>query len=176
MSIGVVSGLGRTIRRKGMRPIYKAIQTDVAISPGNSGGPLVDAGGQVLGVNQCVDSRGAGISFAIPAETVRAISAELRANGRVERAALGVTVVRRTAAFDGRVAPGLAVTRVRDADAAGDLAEDDIIVAVGDAPVTEAGDLFALLTGDRVGRPTDVTVIRDGRQVTVVSHPGRLSD
>jgi serine protease Do len=174
VSIGVVSGVGRTIRRKGMRPIYQAIQTDVAISPGNSGGPLVDTRGHVLGVNQCVDARGAGISFAIPAATARAIALELEESGRVERATLGVTVVRRTASVEDKVRAGLAVTRIGDEASAGGLELDDLLIEVDGQPVSDAGDLFALMTKDRIGQTMEVTVVRNGKAVSVIVQPGRL--
>ena len=87
---GVVSGVARSIPQAGGRPIERAIQTDAAINPGNSGGPLVDTSGLVLGVNQCRDVRGEGIGFAIPADTARWVAAEIVAEGKVERAAIGV--------------------------------------------------------------------------------------
>jgi len=172
-SLGVVSGLARTVPQKRRRPIFHAIQTDVAINPGNSGGPLVDARGEVLGVNQCIDARAASIGFAIPASTVRFVVDELKAFGKVERAALGVTVVRRPAVLDGGPLVGLAVTRVGE-QAARELEVDDLILAVDGHPVSDTGDLYAVLTKELIDRPTNVEVLRDGARCQLSVRPARL--
>jgi S1-C subfamily serine protease len=175
IALGVVSGVARTVpQQRGRRPIFKAIQTDVAINPGNSGGPLLDAAGEVLGVNQCIDTRASGIGFAIPAATVRSVVGELKTFGSVERAALGVTVVRRTAETGGQPVAGLAVTRVADTAGARSLAVGDVIVGVDGHRVSDTGDLYAVLTRDLVDRPTDVEVVRDGTRRTVSVRPTRL--
>src|SRR5512133_279341 len=80
-SIGVLSGLARTIPQEVGRPIFRAIQTDCAINPGNSGGPLIDARGLVLGANNCADARAANIGFAVPAETIETVVTELKRSG-----------------------------------------------------------------------------------------------
>jgi serine protease Do len=179
VSLGVVSGVSRRIiQENSERPLENAIQTDAAINPGNSGGPLMDVSGRVLGVNKSVDSRGTGIGFAVPAETVRWVVPEIQANGRVERAALGATVVRHTVTVNGGQLTGLAVTRLAASAAAGSaeggLAVDDVILKVAGEPVDEASDLYRILTKDRIGKPTAVQVVRNGTVTDLTITPTRL--
>ncbi len=176
VSMGVVSGIARTIRQgDGSRPIDQAIQTDAAVNPGNSGGPLVDVTGRVIGVNQSIDARGQSIGFAVPADVLRWISGELIANGTVVRATLGVTVVKQSVTVDGASRVGLNVLKVADgAGDAGGLAVNDVIVQVGGAPVDEPGDLYRVLTKEAIGKKLALQVVRDGKLEPITVVPTKL--
>jgi S1-C subfamily serine protease len=174
VAIGVVSGVARTLDQEGYRPIDRAIQTDVAINPGNSGGPLVDVRGDVIGVNKSVDTRGQGIGFAIPADTTCWVIEQLKAEGTVVRAALGVTVVPKTVEVDGGPRVGLEVIRVGPAGSQNGLAEGDVLLAVEGQAVDEAGDLHLILTKDLIDRPTDLEILRGGTVQHLTVHPSRL--
>jgi S1-C subfamily serine protease len=165
-SFGLVSGLARTIPQQNSRPIERAIQTDAAINPGNSGGPLVDIAGDVLGVNKCVDNRGAGLGFAIPADTVARISAELITDGVITRASLGVTIANRAVELDGHEVMRLVVTRVRR-ETDGGLAVGDVILAIEGEVCDERDDLYNHLTKERIGKPLALDVLRDGTVTTL---------
>jgi S1-C subfamily serine protease len=171
VALGVVSGVARTIEQEASRPIYHALQTDCAINPGNSGGPLIDARGEVIGVSNCLDSRAMGIGFAIPVETVRAVTAELIAVGKVVRASLGVSVIKRAMALRGRTVQGMEVLRVAR-EARGGLEPGDLIVRIEGRAVREPNDIHTLLTRDRIGKPIRVDVLRDGhrRRLSVRPH------
>jgi len=173
VTIGVVSGLARTASAGPGRPHYDLLQTDCDIHEGNSGGPLVDMYGRVIGVTTLLDSESPYIGLAIPSETVAAIVPQLVANGRVERATLGVSVAKRTTSAGGLEASGLEVVRLlRQRGQA--LKAGDIIVSVAGRPVPDPPALFALLGGDRVGRATPVEVVRGGRRLSVTVTPWRL--
>jgi S1-C subfamily serine protease len=173
VTIGVVSGLARTASAGPGRPHYDLLQTDCDIHEGNSGGPLVDMRGRVIGITTLLDSESPYIGLAIPAETVRAIVPQLLGAGRVERATLGVSVAKRNVVSGGREVAGLEVVRLlRQRGQA--LKAGDIIVSVARQPVPDPPTLFALLGGDRIGRPTPVDVLRAGRRVSVTVTPWRL--
>jgi len=173
VTIGVVSGLARTASAGPGRPHYDLLQTDCDIHEGNSGGPLVDMRGRVIGITTLLDSESPYIGLAIPAETVRAIVPQLLGAGRVERATLGVSVARRSVIAGGRELAGLEVVRLlRQRGQA--LKAGDIIVSVAGQPVPDPPALFALLGGDRIGRSTPVEVLRGGRRVSVTVTPWRL--
>lgn len=174
VSLGVVSGLARTIPQAGTRAIERALQTDAAINPGNSGGPLVDARGEVLGVNQCSDVRGAGLAFAIPADTTRHVVAELLAEGEVRRAALGIGVSLKQVSLDGVPVARLAVTRTKpEGPAHGHLEPGDVILTINGEVVDERADLFDHLGGDTIGRPVAIEVLRADARTTVEVTPTR---
>jgi S1-C subfamily serine protease len=171
VTAGVVSALGRSLRARTVRLIENLIQTDAALNPGNSGGPLaLAATGEVVGVNTAVILGGQGIAFAVPSATAsRVISALLRF-GRVRRSFLGVAgqdtaLPRRVVRAHGLPHDrGLAVTGVTTgspADRAG-LAEGDVIVSLDGRPVAGADDLHRLLTEDLIDRATDLRVLRRG--------------
>jgi S1-C subfamily serine protease len=165
-SFGMVSGVARTIPQENSRPIERAIQTDAAINPGNSGGPLVDMSGEVLGVNKCVDSRGAGLGFAIPADTVARITADLVRDGHVTRASVGVTVVNRPVPLDGQEVMRLVVTKVR-APVEGGFEVGDVILTIGGEVCDERDDLYNHLTKDAIGKPVSFDVLRAGQAASV---------
>lgn len=160
VTVGVVSGLGRLLEQPGLPMLHHLIQTDAAINAGNSGGPLVNRAGQVIGINTAVIASAHGIGFAIPSATVRSVLLELMAGRRIVRPTLdlvGVSVTPQVAfANDLGVARGVLVRSVEDggaADAAG-LRAGDVITAVGDQPVKDLHDFHAALwrraPGDRV--------------------------
>jgi S1-C subfamily serine protease len=173
VTIGVVSGLARTASAGPGRPHYDLLQTDCDIHEGNSGGPLVDMHGRVIGITTLLDTESPYIGLAIPAETVRVIVPQLLGAGRVERATLGISVARRTVTAGGREITGLEVVRLlRQRGQA--LKAGDVIVSVARQPVPDPPALFAMLGGDRIGRPTPVEVLRAGRRVSVTITPWRL--
>jgi len=173
VTIGVVSGLARTASAGPGRPHYDLLQTDCDIHEGNSGGPLVDVRGRVIGITTLLDTESPYIGLAIPAETVRAIVPQLLGAGRVERATLGISVAKRSVTAGGREMIGLEVVRLlRQRGQV--LKAGDVIVSVARQPVPDPPALFALLGGDRIGRPTPVDVVRAGRRVSVTVTPWRL--
>jgi S1-C subfamily serine protease len=177
VSAGVVSALGRSLRSTTGRLIDNIIQTDVALNPGNSGGPLVDSRGRVVGINSAVFAMAQGISFAVPIDTASWVVPQLFARGRVSRAYLGFGGQSRP--FDRRLARvlGLANTRAVEivslepaTPAAGaGLQAGDLVVAIGDRPVETVDDVHRLLVAWPIGAPLTVTVVRglDRRDITV---------
>ena len=172
-SIGVVSGIARTIPQEVGRPIFRAIQTDCAINPGNSGGPLIDARGLVLGANNCCDARAANIGFAVPAETIEAVVAELKKSGRVVRATLDVTVKRAVVPVEGKNLEGLQVVKAPKGSG-GRFRPGDVILRIGGTRVRQPHDIFSLLTKECIGRPTAIEVIRGGERRQLTVHPREL--
>jgi S1-C subfamily serine protease len=167
---GIVSALGRTMRSQNGRPIDAVIQTDAALNPGNSGGPLVDSRGEVVGINTAIISGAQGICFAVPVATAQLVIPQLIAGGRVRRGWIGVAgqsiqLSRRRMQLSHLTAPGAVliteVTPGSPADDAG-LRARDIIVGFADSVVTRIDDLQRLLTHERIDKATTITVLRDG--------------
>jgi S1-C subfamily serine protease len=169
VTAGVVSALGRTLRAKSGRLIDDVLQTDAALNPGNSGGPLVTSRGQVIGVNTAVILPAQGICFAIAINTAKYVAGRLIKDGRVKRSRIGVSVQtvalpRRLAARDDLgIEGGVLVVGIEPGGPAdrGGLFEGDVIVAFGGEPVAGIDDLHRLLTEERVGVWTTVKVLRD---------------
>jgi len=169
VTAGVVSALGRSLRSRSGRLMDDIIQTDAALNPGNSGGPLVDSGGRVVGVNTAVILPAQGLCFAIPIRTVQWVAGKLIQSGRIRRGHLGiggqnVTVPRRVARLQGL--PGTTAVLVltiepgSPAERAGVRARD-IIVSFDSRPVSGVDDLHRLLTEDRIGATVPMVVVRD---------------
>jgi S1-C subfamily serine protease len=192
LTVGVVSATGRTIDAPDGFPIDDAVQTDAAINPGNSGGPLLDATGRVIGVNAQTEGDTTGIAYAIPVDTVRRVVTELRRDGRVERAYLGVETVALepdlARVLGLRVRTGLVVSDVTSgspADGAGVRAADslergvprggDVLLAIDGARLAETPDLTGELERLRPGEEVELTLIRDGRRTTLDVELGRRS-
>jgi S1-C subfamily serine protease len=178
VTAGVVSALGRSLRARTVRLIENLIQTDAALNPGNSGGPLVTSRGDVVGVNTAVILGGQGIAFAVPSATAtRVISALLRF-GRVRRSWLGVAgqdtaIARRVVRAYGLGSErGLGVTTVSDNSPAAraGILPGDVIVDFDGTPVAGADDLHRLLTEDRIDRTVLLRLLRagDDRRLEVV--------
>jgi S1-C subfamily serine protease len=158
LTAGVVSATDREIDAPNGAPIDGAVQTDAAINSGNSGGPLLDESGAVIGVNS--QSRGDGLSFAVPVDTVKKVVTDLRRHGRVRRAYLGVSTT--DARRGARVAQ---VTPRGPADDAG-VRDGDVIVELGGRAVHSPNDLARAIARRSPGDAVEVVVERGGRRVT----------
>ena len=170
VTAGVVSALGRSMRSESGRLIEGVVQTDAALNPGNSGGPLVSSRGDVVGVNTAIISGAQGICFAIPSRTAEFIASRLMRDGRVRRAYVGVAgqtvhLTRRQADRFHLAAPGaVLVTSVEEgspANRAG-IAPRDLIVSIGGVPVTTVDDLHRRLSEDAINVSLDVVLFRSG--------------
>ena len=168
VTAGVVSALGRTMRAQSGRLIDSVIQTDAALNPGNSGGPLVNARGEVVGVNTAVILPAQGICFAIAINTAKFVAARLIRDGRIVRSYIGVAgqsapLHRRVVRFyELPVESGvlvLGVEKESPAESAG-LHEGDVVVAYGKTPVSSVDDLHRILTEEQIGKASELTVIR----------------
>ncbi len=180
---GVVSALGRSLRAKDGRIIENVIQTDAALNPGNSGGPLVDTHSRVVGVNTAIIQGAQGISFAIPAATARMVASALIRDGRVRRALLGIsgsaTPIGQTLAR----ALGLGASsgvRVLEVTVGGPAARagvraGDILVSLDGARLASLTDLQRALGADRIGRDTLLTLIRRGERRTMSVTPAEAA-
>jgi S1-C subfamily serine protease len=173
VTAGVVSALGRSLRAASGRLIDDVIQTDAALNPGSSGGPLVTASGEVVGVNTAVIRPAQGLCFAIAANTATLVAARLIRDGRVRRGYVGVagqtvSLPRRLVrAHDLLRESAVLVATVEGgspAERAG-LREGDLIVAFDGQPVAGVDDLHRLLTEARVGMPTALTVFRGAERL-----------
>ncbi|MER8632589.1 trypsin-like peptidase domain-containing protein [Mesorhizobium opportunistum] len=165
---GVVSALGRSMRASTGRLIDDVIQTDAALNPGNSGGPLVSSAGEVIGVNTAMIHGAQGIAFAVASNTARFVISEIIRFGRVRRAFIGISAdtvnLPRRAALLSQVSSKTAV-RLRSIEKDGPAAkaglkEGDIIAAIDGRPVTGVDDLVRMLDAERIGRETLCTVVR----------------
>src|SRR5271155_2131908 len=168
VTAGVVSALGRSLRSYSGRLIDDVIQTDAALNPGNSGGPLVDSAGRVVGVNTATILPAQGICFAIGMNTAKFVASRLLRDGRIRRSYIGVSaqtvpVHRRVVRFyDLPKETGVVVLSVEEkspARSAG-VREGDVIVALEGHPVAGVDDLHRVLTDVRVGVSCSLTVLR----------------
>ena len=168
VTAGVVSALGRSLRSYSGRLIDDVIQTDAALNPGNSGGPLVDSSGRVIGVNTATILPAQGICFAIGINTAKFVASRLLRDGRIRRSYVGISgqtvpVHRRVVRFyDLPKETGALVLSVEDESPAKrtGLREGDVIVALDGQPVAGVDDLHRLLTEVRVGVSCLLTVLR----------------
>ena len=168
VTAGVVSGLGRSLRGASGRLIDNVIQTDAALNPGNSGGPLVNARGEVIGVNTAIIRPAQGLCFAIASNTARWVAGWLIKDGRVRRSYIGVAgqdvpLLRKVARFH-RLAleTGVLVAGLEPDSPAirAGLAEGDIVVALDGVPTPAVAALHRFLTADRIGERAIVTFLR----------------
>ena len=175
VTAGVVSALGRTLRARSGRLIDQVIQTDAALNPGNSGGPLVTSAGQVVGVNTAIIAGGQGLSFAVPISTVMSVLPALLRDGRVRRGYLGVAgqdvpLLRRVTRFH-KLAQSTGVFVIsleKDGPAAAaGIREGDVIVSLDTSVVSSVDDLHRLLIENRIGTHVVLGVLRDQQRIDV---------
>ena len=175
VTAGVVSALGRTLRASTGRLIDDVIQTDAALNPGNSGGPLVNARGEVIGVNTAIIPGAQGICFATASDSAQWVLGQLLAHGRVKRGWLGVAganapLARRIARHHGiENASGVRVRSIErgsPASAAG-IESGDLIVSFDSEIITGVDRLQQTLNAERIGRSCEVVVLRHTRKVVL---------
>ncbi|HEY1725856.1 MAG TPA: trypsin-like peptidase domain-containing protein [Steroidobacteraceae bacterium] len=175
VTAGVVSALGRSLRAASGRLIEDVIQTDAALNPGNSGGPLMDSGARVIGMNTAIIAGAQGICFAIGIDTVQRVALELLRHGRVRRASIGIggqTVLvpqRIRRHFDLPQAAAVRVLNVIEASAAAqaEIESGDLLVRFDGQWIGGVDDLHRLLIDSRIGASTPVELVRRGRRITV---------
>jgi S1-C subfamily serine protease len=179
VTAGVVSATGRSFRSSTGRLIDNLIQTDAALNPGNSGGPLVDSRGRVIGVNTAVIMGTQGLCFAIPANTAKYVAARLIKDGKIVRSYIGVAgqnvplhrkLVRH---YDLVQQTGVLVAGVEPASPASraGLEEGDVIIRFDDKPVETIDDLHRLLAGETIGQDQKLTVFRRTERLELTVRP-----
>jgi len=176
---GVVSALGRSLRSQSGRLIDNVIQTDAALNPGNSGGPLVTSGGEVVGVNTAIIMPAQGICFAIAMSTAKFVAGLLIKEGRIRRSYVGlagqnVPIHRRVVRFHNlSYEQGVLVISLdKDSPATNSgLREGDIIVGFDDTPIRSVDDLHRLLTEKQIGIRSRLTVIRHTEKLSFTIVP-----
>jgi S1-C subfamily serine protease len=178
VTAGVVSALGRSLRARSGRLIDDVIQTDAALNPGNSGGPLVAASGQVVGIATAVISGAQGLCFAVSSNTAVFVVGEFIGHGRVRRAHLGIAaetvpIPRRVAVATGMGATGVRIGEVLRGGPAdvGGLRTGDVIVSLDDESVAGTDDLMRLLDIGRIDRSLVVRVLRAGQIMEICVAP-----
>src|SRR6202158_5036409 len=179
VTAGVISALGRSLRSYSGRLIEDVIQTDAALNPGNSGGPLADSHGQVIGVNTATILPAQGICFAIGINTAKFVASRLLRDGRIRRSYIGVSaqtvpIHRRVVRFYSLAREtGVVVVGIEDQSPArkAGLREGDMIVALDDKPVAGVDDLHRLLTDAQVGVRCALTVIRHTERLILPIFP-----
>jgi S1-C subfamily serine protease len=179
VSAGVVSALGRNMRAQDGRLMENIIQSDVALNPGNSGGPLVDTRARVIGVNTAMIFGAQGISFAVPIDTAKWVVGQIMTQGRVRRSWLGIVAQNRR--IDPRVKrhldllqeSGVEVMSVEPSGpaAAAGVRDGDIVLALDGRPVQSVDDVHRTLTQWPVGKPLPVAALRRLDRLDVVALP-----
>jgi S1-C subfamily serine protease len=183
VTAGVVSALGRSLRARSGRLMDDIMQTDAALNPGNSGGPLVTTRGEVIGINTAMILPAQGLCFAIASNTARFVAARLIRDGRIRRSYIGVAgqnvpIPRALArANQLAVSSGVQVVSVEanSPAATAGVMEGDIVLAFAGQPTSGIDDLHRLLTDDRITVSSELIVLRRGgrRQLTVVPAESR---
>lgn len=179
VTAGVVSALGRSLRTRSGRLVDDVIQTDAALNPGNSGGPLVASNGDVVGINTAMIQSAQGICFAIGINTAKFVLDHLMREGRVRRSVIGVAgqtvpIPRKLSRHHGLLADsGVFVTALTEKSpaGAGGVRDGDIVVGFAGRPISGIDDLHRLLTHERVGQETPLRVLRGGRLLDLTLTP-----
>ena len=179
VTAGVVSALGRSIRSVSGRTIEDVIQTDAALNPGNSGGPLVSSAAEVIGINTAIISGAQGICFAVASNTAQFVLSEIIRHGYVRRAYIGVSgqtvpVPRRhavVAGVDNKMGALLAQIEPDGPAAKAGLLPGDVVIKLDGVDVNGVDDLIRILDRDRIGRTLAMDVLRMGRLRAIDIHP-----
>lgn len=173
VTTGVISALGRSLRSYSGRLIENIIQTDAALNPGNSGGPLVDSRSRVIGINTAIIQFAQGICFAIPVNTVRWVASLLIREGKVTRGYLGIAgqqislptrLVRSLGIERNSAVQVLSIVPKSPAQAT-DLRIGDIIISIGGTPINSVDDVHRLLTSQVIGKSLDLVALREGSRL-----------
>jgi S1-C subfamily serine protease len=175
VTAGVVSALGRSLRAQSGRLMDDVIQTDAALNPGNSGGPLVNRRGEVIGVNTATILPAQGICFATSIDTAKYVAGRLIRDGKVSRSYIGlagqnVPIPRRIVRFYNlKVESGILVVSFEENSPARNagVREGDVIIGFDDRPIAGIDNLHKLLTEDRIGHKSPLIVIRNTSQLTI---------
>jgi S1-C subfamily serine protease len=179
VTAGVVSALGRSIRSVSGRTIEDVIQTDAALNPGNSGGPLVSSAAEVIGINTAIISGAQGICFAVASNTAQFVLSEIIRHGYVRRAYIGVSgqtapIPRRHAVLagvDNKMGALLAQIETDGPAARAGLLPGDVVTRLDGVEVNGVDDLIRALDRDRIDRTLEMDVLRMGRLRTIDIHP-----
>jgi S1-C subfamily serine protease len=179
VSAGVVSALGRTMRARDGRAMENIIQSDVALNPGNSGGPLVDSRGTVVGVNTAIILGAQGLSFSVPIDTAKWVIGELMSAGRVRRGWLGIAGQNRP--IERGLARRLGLEHTSGVEVGGfdergpaatsSLRRGDIVVAVGESRIEGVDDIHRALQRWPIEGPLKLRVVRDRAIVEIEVTP-----
>jgi S1-C subfamily serine protease len=180
VTAGVISALGRTLRSITGHLVDNVIQTDAALNPGNSGGPLLDSQGRVIGINTAVIQSAQGICFAIPIDMAKRIVPQLMQHGRIIRGYLGlhgraVPIARHVARHFGLTEErGVEVVALEPGGPAvqAGMGEGDVILALADQPITGVDDLQKRLAEIPVGIPAEIALLRGDRRLLRFVVPG----
>ncbi|HVT31083.1 MAG TPA: trypsin-like peptidase domain-containing protein [Rhodanobacteraceae bacterium] len=183
VTAGVVSALGRSLRATTGRLIEDVIQTDAALNPGNSGGPLLDSAGRVIGVNTAIIAAAQGICFSVSIDIARQVVPELMRHGRVRRASLGVGAQntrlprRYVRYFDLPIESAVRIVEVADGGPArrAGVEAGDILVRFGEHDVDGIDALHRVLGADRIGREIEIGVLRRDRRLALPLVPVELA-
>jgi S1-C subfamily serine protease len=179
VTAGIVSAVGRTLRAQNGRQITDVIQTDAALNPGNSGGPLVSSAGQVIGINTAMIMGAQSICFSVASNTALHVLGQILQHGRVRRARIGMageqTMVPQRVRHQANLTQktGVRIVHVETGGAAdlGGLRAGDLIIALDGATVTGVDDIVRVLDEQRIGRSVEVGVLRLGAIVGATVEP-----
>jgi len=171
VTAGIVSAVGRTLRGEDGRLISDVIQTDAALNPGNSGGPLVSSRAEVIGINTASILGAQGICFSVAANTATQVLQQILRHGRVRRARIGIAGeqvilperLRHRAGLQQSSAVRIAEVVAGSPAAAAGLRPGDILIALDDAPVTGIDDILRTLDERRIGQRVSISVVREAR-------------
>jgi S1-C subfamily serine protease len=179
VTTGVVSALGRSLRSRTRRLIEDIIQTDAALNPGNSGGPLATTRGEVVGINTAILAPAQGLCFAIASNTARFVASRLMRDGRIRRSYIGIVgqqvpIPRAVARGNQRAAASgvlVATVEANSPAAAAGIRAGDLLLAFAGRPLAGIDELHRSLTEERIGVSSAVTVLREGDRRTFAVVP-----